>query len=175
MATIFYTGASNLAFSDDDQVTTVYTTQKFPLLTKREENGIIFRFVKYVKGSNNVVCAANNLVYYTATTGQVTGSHADSLVPAGWAQGVIADTGFGWIAVRGPQTMLTNSSNDIVIGDALVVASATDSAITRVNAGQYTTTAGTLAQVQNVLRVTGYALATENNGTHTVAGFATLE
>lgn len=155
MAT-FYTGASNLAFGSDEEITDVYTTPKFPLNLKREEDGKVYRFVKYTKGTASVTAVAGNLVYWTATNGVVVGDESDSSVPAGMLMAVIADTGYGWIQVRGVAT-LNNEGTDIALGAALI-ASTTDGKATSIVAAEFTTLDPTIVQMNRVVRFVGYAL-----------------
>lgn len=155
MAT-FYTGASNLVFSSDDALTTTYSTQKFPLLTKREEDGKVYRFVKFDNGTGNVAAAANNVAYWTATTGTVTSDESDSSVPAGIFLSAMTDAYYGWIQIWGPATV-NNEGTDIALG-AAIIASATDGKVTSIVAAEFTTTAATLAQINRCVRLMGYAL-----------------
>ncbi len=154
--TTFYTGASDLVYGSDDALTTTYTAQKFPLHTKREEDGKVYRFVKFDNGSGNVASVAGNLAYWTATTGQVTSDESDSSVPAGIFQAVIADASYGWIQTSGPATV-NNEGTDIALG-AQIIASTTDGKVTSIVAAEFTTTAATLAQINRCVRTVGYAL-----------------
>jgi len=155
MAT-FYTGASNLVFGDDDLVTTVYTYAKFPVHTKREQDGKVYRFVKYTAGTATVVAVAGNLCYWTATSGTTVGDESDSAVPAGVLAAVIAADGYGWIQTGGPCTV-NNEGTDIALG-ANMISSATDGKATSIVAAEFTTTAATLAQINRCVRTIGYSL-----------------
>lgn len=174
MAAIKYTGTSDLVYGSDEALTTVYasTDQQFTLNQKREEDGKVYRFVKYTAGTATVVAVAGNLVYWTATAGTVVGDESDSSIPAGILMGVIAANGFGWIQVRGLHAAVQNEGTDIALG-AHLIASTTDGKVTSIVAGEFTTTAGTLAQINRVLRRIGYAVAAETGTTG--AAYLTLE
>lgn len=172
MTATFYTGGSDQAYSSDDALTTVYTTPKFPLNLKREEDGRIYRFVKYTAGTATVTAVAGNLVYWTATNGQVVGDESDSSAPAGILMAVIAANGYGWIQTRGVHSAVQNEGTDIALG-ANLIASATDGKVISVVAAVFTTTAASLAEFNRCIRRVGYSLAVETGTTG--AAFLTLE
>lgn len=168
--------ADVLTFNEDqDLVTTTYTDQRFPLLMYRERDGRGYRFVKFDNGTGDVASAAGSLCYLTATNGTVTSDESDSLAPCGVFQSVIADGSYGWVQTKGLYaTVKTSGDDDIVVGDALIE-TATDGAVSRINSTYITTTAATLAQIQRVVKVVGYAVAADVDANNTVAAVLTFE
>ncbi len=122
-----------LSFSD--AVSDVGTVQKYPLGTKRDQDGVTYRYCK--RNDSTVAFAAGDVVYHQATTigafwtvsGDV--SDVDPAFTAGIAQGSIADGGFGWILTRGIVSNLKKKTGTTgfryVKGDFLIAsAAATD-------------------------------------------------
>lgn len=176
MSAINYTGAGvGMSFGSDEEITDVYTDQRFPLMTVREEDGRVYRFVKYTAGTATVTAVAGNLVYWTGTHGTVVGDESDSLVPAGFLQAVIADTGHGWILVRGLATVNTDGADDITAGMP-ILSSTTDGKVNGLVAAQFTTTAGTLAQEVRIVRgYVGNALAADSDANNNVLAMICIE
>lgn len=167
MTATFYTNA-NLTFGEDDLVTTVYTAQKFPLGTYREEDGKGYRFVKV--NDSTVTVAANKLLYHiggTAATAYVVSqdvSDSDRNLVVGVAQGVIANAGYGWAQTKGPCTVATNGDDDIAAGDAVIASAAGDG-----------TADSTAQDTAPVCKVVGWAMAADSDSGDTVLTMLTLD
>lgn len=157
-----------LALHFGDAVTDVGTTQLYPLGTRREEEGKVYRYVKNVDAT--VTMVANDLVYHDGTTTntmwQVNGdlSDVDSAFAAGVAQGVIANAGYGWIGTKGNFTVKKKTGTAAfswIKGDAIIAsgANATDDgrAQRAVIAAATKVSAAELRAFQE--RVIGYAIA----------------
>lgn len=166
MAT-YYTNAV-LAFGSDDEVTDVYTVQKFPLGTYREEDGKGYRFVKL--NDADVTVAANKLLYHvggtSATAYVVTQdvSDSDRNLVIGVAQGVITNGGYGWAQTKGPCTVATNGDDDIAAGDAIIASAAGDG-----------TCDSTAQDTAPICKVVGWAMAADSDGADTVLTMLTLD
>ena len=156
-----YTNLSNQVFGPDDEVTDVYTIQKFPMGTYREEDGKGYRFGQFDNGTGNLTAAANLLVYHFADTGTFVFttdvSDSDRNKVRGVLVSVPADQGYMWIQTKGPCTVATNGDDDIAEGDAVIASAAGD--------GTADSTAQDTAPTN---RVVGWALAADSDGANTV-------
>jgi hypothetical protein len=165
MATIFNTNA-NLAFGDDDKVTTVYTYQAFPLGLYREQDGKGYRFVQV--DASDVTISVGLLAYltgvvdtYVITTGRWTVSADVSDSIPNKVRGVFisapVDTGFCWIQTKGYCVVTTNGDDDIALGDAIIASATGDG-----------TCDSTAAGTAPIRRVVGWAVTVDVDNANTV-------
>jgi hypothetical protein len=169
-----------------DLVTDVSASQLYVLGTRRDEDGQIYRYVKFDNGAGNVAAAAGALCYrgiasvtnsaslqmWTVTSDV---SDVDSAFAAGVFVSVIADAGFGWILTRGNYATVkkqTGSGNAWVKGDCIL---ALPSSTADGKAGRWITTATiTTAPVRRLVeRQVGFARAAVS--TTTASGKAFIE
>jgi hypothetical protein len=98
-------------------------------------DGKMYKYVQYNAGAGTIAAVAGNVVGYFAPAGdfaaegytnnKVTSDVSDALVAAGVLQAVIADTGYGWIQIRGAAT-LTTALVSGADGNTLVLSTTTD-------------------------------------------------
>lgn len=120
-----------LCFGDAVTDVTTSSDQKYPLGTKREEEGEVYRYVQ--RNDATIDFAANALVYRGTTQAnfwEICGdvSDVDSAFAAGVAMAAIANSGFGWIKTVGYVAALKKKPGTAayswVKGDVLVAAQA---------------------------------------------------
>lgn len=175
MPTNYTRAAATGVFGSDDELTDLYTTEKFPLGSYREEDGKGYRFVKLDAGAT--AAAVGNLAYFTTTAWNVTATAANTAsgCEAGVFISVIAASGYGWIQTWGVVTVATSGVDDIAKGDGLIGAGSAAGSVRRVPvpggnaAADIQTTALLAAQTFAV------ALADDDNSANTVSAFIQLE
>ena len=182
---------TNLAVSFKDLVSDVGTTQLYPLGTKREQDGQIYRYVQ--RDDSTVNFAAGDLVYRAGSTAaalwKVSGdlSDQDSAFACGVAMGSIADAGYGWVKTYGLVTNLKKkpgtAAYSLAKGDVLVAAQAAtdDGRVSRWVGLISTLTLGALrAQLNTSIRrvserIVGWAVAVATNSATSCSAFIDLE
>ena len=146
----------------------------YPLGTKREEDGKIYRYVE--KGAGATAAVNGKLAYHQDGDFKVTATAADTddgLVAGVWMS-VIAASGFGWIMVRGRKTLTTSGVDDIIKGDALIGDAAAAGGVRRA----VLTVAGTTgAEVRAALDmgIVARALADDVDAADTVDAYVVIE
>jgi hypothetical protein len=162
-----------LTFDGSNLPSTVYTYQAFPLEQYREEDGLGYRFVKFLNGTGDIAAVAGKLCYAQAASGNVTSDESDQVGAAyGAFVSAPADTNHCWVQVWGRITLKTDGTDNIVKGDTLVaLVGGADGVVTRLT---LTTVDPTLAQMQAAAKTVGDALADDDNGADTVAAFLRL-
>lgn len=123
---------------DKTQVRTASETAAFTLGTvgRVDGSGKLYKYVKYNAGAGGIAAVAGKFAYFYAPSGvsagattTVTSDLSDSAgVGAGVLQSVIADTGYGWIQIKGEATLalaLTAGAD----GNALTAVGSTDGAL----------------------------------------------
>lgn len=177
---------NNRVLSFDDLVTDVNTKQLYPLGTRREEDGNIYRYVRFDNGAGNVAAAAGAVCYRGITSVTTSGhfwrvtsdvSDVDAAFAAGIFVSVIADAGYGWIQTKGYYATVkkqTGSGNGWVKGDVLL---ALPSSTADGKAGRWITTATiTTAPVRRLVeRQIGYARVAVSSTTASGKAFIDLE
>lgn len=182
---------TNLAVSFKDAVGDVGTVQLYPLGTKREQDGQVYRYVQ--RDDSTVAFASGDLVYRAGSTAaalwKVSGdiSDQDSAFACGVAMGSIADAGYGWVKTKGLVTNLKKkpgtAAYSLAKGDFLVAAQAAtdDGRASRWIGFVATLTLGALrAQVNTAVRrvherIVGWAVAVATNSATSCSAFIDLE
>lgn len=155
--------ASAIIFGD--LVSDTGSSQEYPLGTKREEEGKVYRYVK--RSDPDVAPIANQLAYHTDGAWSVCMdvSQVDRNLVMGVFQSVIADGEYGWVLTKGRvSALVTNGDDDIAKGDAIIASAAGD--------GTCDSTAQDSAPTNKVV---GWALADDDNGANTVDVFVDME
>jgi len=115
-------------------VTATATVPQFTVGSKYEDqNGKVYKYVRYKVAAGLVAAVAGNVCYYYAPSGASAGATTDvtsdlsdsANLGAGVLQAVIANDSYGWIQIRGPATVTTTLTAG-ADGNALTAAGATD-------------------------------------------------
>lgn len=183
------TNNTGRALSFGDLVTDVGTVQLYPLGTKREEDGMVYRYVK--RDDSTVAFASGDLVYRAGSTAaaywNVSGdiSDQDAAFVAGVAKGSIADAGYGWILTKGLVTNLKKKSGTTALrwvkGDVLIPQATDDGKAQRFIGLIATLTLGALrAQVMTSIRKVlerpvGWAVANATKAATSGSAYIDLE
>ena len=171
------------AISWKDAVSDVGTVQLYPLGSKREEDGQIYRYCEV--NDATVTLAAGVLVYRGSTQAslwEITGdvSDSDSAFCVGAAMGAIADNGFGWVKTKGYVASLKKkpgtAAYSLAKGDVLVAAQAAtdDGRASRLIIAASTKVAA--AELRSALeRPIGWAAAAATKSSLTCAAYISCE
>ena len=156
-----------MAFGDLVADVATSSGQKYPLGTRREEEGKVYRYVSMETGTGAVAAIAGNLAYHVDGLWDVTMdvSDVDRNLVAGVFLSVIADEGYGWIQTGGRHaTVKTNGDDDIAKGDAVIASAAGDG-----------TADSTAQDTAPICRVVGWAVAADVDADNTVDTFLCLD
>lgn len=162
----------NLAISFGDAVTDVGTVLLYPLGTKREQDGKVYRYVQLDSGATAAVDGqlafraggASGSVYIVTKTAANTAPN----LSCGIFQSVIAASGYGWILTKGDDTVATSGVDDIAKGDAVIETLANAGTVRKQIVATADTAAAVLVQSLLFVHVVGVALADDDNGANTV-------
>lgn len=169
-----------------DLVSDVSTVQKYPLGTRRDQDGQVYRYVK--RNDSTVAFASGDVVYRAGgvTSGalwEVSGdlSDQDSAFAVGIAVSSIADSGFGWVKTKGLVTNLKKKAGtaafSLVKGDAIIASGANasdDGRAQRIVVA--TSTKVSRAELRAALeRIIGFCASAATNSATSVTAYIDLE
>ena len=172
----------NLGVSFFDAVTDTRTSAEgpsYPVGTKREQGGSVYRYVSMDAGATAAVDGQLAFRVGGASNGPwvVTKTAANTApnLSCGVFQSVIPASGYGWILTKGIDTLVTSAVDDIAKGDAVIEALASAGTIRKQIVATADTAAAVLVQSLLFVHVVGVAVDADDNSADTCRVMVDLE
>jgi hypothetical protein len=118
----------------------IYTKQAFPLGATYEEDGRLYRFIKYNAGDGGAAATIGHLIVGLDTGGSYafwegTNDPDSATIKAvlqrafGFAQAALTDGSYGWVQISGPNRQVILTDNNVAQGELLMAHATTSGAV----------------------------------------------